>query len=245
MTEAQAAKVEVFTLHEKDKIVNDFEYYNQKKEDGKGAGDDPFLEQKLQSTQNSIIKNNTTKSVILAPFNSTKSHISDNFFKRDSIQDLLLPNDVFVFANKCKEINRQYMLNNNAELDNGVYNENDEKEESGAQNSPAKAQENDGLTGLDQQIDNDVEPNLLQPQDNKSAADNVAVSMIGPPQVESNATSNLHSLNTSQIVVDTEKACKLEERYGYDYDYIIESLENEELNHCTTAYYLLDQQKEF
>ena len=34
MTEAQAAKVEVFTLHEKDKIVNDFEYYNQKKEDG-------------------------------------------------------------------------------------------------------------------------------------------------------------------------------------------------------------------
>ena len=66
--------------------------------------------------------------MILAPFNSTKSHISDNFFKRDSIQDLLVSNDVFVFANKCKEINRQYMLNNNAELDNGVYNENEEKD---------------------------------------------------------------------------------------------------------------------
>jgi hypothetical protein len=37
------------------------------------------------------------------------------------------PSNVLVFANKCKEINRQYMLNNNAELDNGVYNENDER----------------------------------------------------------------------------------------------------------------------
>ena len=38
--------------------------------------------------------------MILAPFNSTKSHISDNFFKRDSIQDLLVSNEVLVFANK-------------------------------------------------------------------------------------------------------------------------------------------------
>ena len=116
LTEQQISKIEVFTKHEKEKIVNDFEYYNQKKEDGK-TGDDPFLEQKLQSTQNSIIKNNTTKSVILAPFNSTKSHISDTFYKRDSIQELLVSKSVLAFANKCKEINRQYMLNNNAELD--------------------------------------------------------------------------------------------------------------------------------
>lgn len=57
------------------------------------------------------------------------------------------------FANKCKEINRQYMLNNNAELDNGVYNENDGNEENGNgqhQNSPANEKEapDDGLMGL-------------------------------------------------------------------------------------------------
>ena len=33
-----------------------------------------------------------------------------------------------LFADKCKEVNRQYMLNNNAELDNGVYNENEQEE---------------------------------------------------------------------------------------------------------------------
>jgi hypothetical protein len=81
----------------------------------------------LVTTQNSLYKNNTTKSVILAPFNSTKSHISDNFYLDESVQEILMPRDVLVFADKCKEVNRQYMLNNNAELDNGVYNENEEK----------------------------------------------------------------------------------------------------------------------
>ena len=36
-----------------------------------------------------------------------------------------MPISVLIFADKCKEINRQYMLNNNLELDNGVYNENE------------------------------------------------------------------------------------------------------------------------
>ena len=51
--------------------------------------------------------------------------------------------DVLVFKDKCREINRQYMLNNNAELDNGVYNEDEhEKQEDKA------ADEDDGLVGM-------------------------------------------------------------------------------------------------
>jgi hypothetical protein len=99
----------------------------------------------LVTTQNSIFKNNTTKSVILAPFNSTKSHISDNFHLDESIQNLIMPKDVLIFADKCKEINRQYMLNNNAELDNGVYNEEDKPKE--------EEEEQDGLMGMNQQIE--------------------------------------------------------------------------------------------
>lgn len=47
------------------------------------------------------------------------------------------------------------MLNNNAELDNGVYNENEEAEKQ-LQNSPVNQKEavDDGLMGLDMQIDN-------------------------------------------------------------------------------------------
>lgn len=38
----------------------------------------------------------------------------------------MVPSDALVFSDKCREVNRLYMLNNNAELDNGVYNEEDE-----------------------------------------------------------------------------------------------------------------------
>ena len=48
------------------------------------------------------------------------------------------------------------MLNNNAELDNGVYNENDEKDNIQPQNSPRDEKEapDDGLMGLNMQIEN-------------------------------------------------------------------------------------------
>lgn len=38
---------------------------------------DMFTEHMLDSTQNSILKNAETKSVILAPFNSTKSNLDE------------------------------------------------------------------------------------------------------------------------------------------------------------------------
>ena len=85
------------------------------------------------------MKNNTTKSVILAPFNSTRSHISENFFKRDSIQEILVSNSAMMFEDRCREVNRQYMLNNNAELDNGVYNEDEEAKKKDEAKSAAKA----------------------------------------------------------------------------------------------------------
>jgi hypothetical protein len=75
----------------------------------------------LNSTQNSLVKNASTKSVILAPFNSTRSHIDDNFHMRKSIQDLIIDKKNIKFAAKVKEVDRQYEANNNAELDNGVY----------------------------------------------------------------------------------------------------------------------------
>ena len=83
---------------------------------------DPFAEHmSLNSTQNSLVKNVSTKSVILAPFNSTRTHIDENFHNRDSIQDLMIDKRVIKFDAKVKEVDRQYEANNNAELDNGVY----------------------------------------------------------------------------------------------------------------------------
>ena len=45
--------------------------------------EDPFL--KMNSDSENSLKNNSTKSVILAPFNSTNSNISDNYYLDDEI----------------------------------------------------------------------------------------------------------------------------------------------------------------
>ena len=73
------------------------------------------------------VRNNNTKSVILAPFNSvvTESANTNSVIegdKSDSVVDLLqLKNDVLMFDKKVKETNLNYEMNNNGEIDNGVF----------------------------------------------------------------------------------------------------------------------------
>jgi hypothetical protein len=57
----------------------------------------------------------------LAPFNSTISDV-ESFFK--DIREMAPMRDkkeVMKFEARCRDQNRQYEINNNAELDNGVY----------------------------------------------------------------------------------------------------------------------------
>ena len=73
------------------------------------------------------IKNITTKSSLLAPYNTL---IQENesymeYESQDSFDDLNNPNinfenDILIFNNKIKEYNLNYELNNNGECDNGV-----------------------------------------------------------------------------------------------------------------------------
>lgn len=119
--------MDLFTEQEKEKIKAEFDYYtmgHSKKQEDTLA--DPFAEQMLQSTQNSLLRNVSTKSVILAPFNSTKSHISSHLHA--SVEDMLIDKGCLRFAIKVKEVDRQYEQNNNAELDNGVYHQDEEEE---------------------------------------------------------------------------------------------------------------------
>ena len=106
------------------------------------------------------------------------------------------------------------MLNNNAELDNGVYNENEEK---------PKEEEQDGLMGMNVQLESQEPAN----------------DVIEPMPI-SNLNSNIGSLNTSQIMVNEDNVDKMEKRFGYDPNYVISELNNDELNHATTTYFLID-----
>ena len=79
----------------------------------------PFTEGNIDSTQNALIKNVTTRSIVLAPFNST---MTDVFNFDESLETLPARNKQFKFKGRVKELDREYEKNNNGEVDNGVYN---------------------------------------------------------------------------------------------------------------------------
>ena len=69
--------LDLFTDSEKEIMRNEFTY-NDTRRYNRNEGDDLFTEHGLESTQNALLKNVSTKSVILAPFNSTVSQISND-----------------------------------------------------------------------------------------------------------------------------------------------------------------------
>jgi uridine kinase len=98
--------VQVFTDQELQMIEKEFTYSDARRynrNEGENIPSDCFTEQALDSTLNSMIKNASSKSIILAPFNSTKSHLSD--IKTGSFNDLLIEkNHVMRFAARVREL---------------------------------------------------------------------------------------------------------------------------------------------
>ena len=103
--------VKVFSDSEKEGIVAEFDYYNKRERDVIVDGEhqvvptDPFAEQMLSSTQNSDLKNVSSRSVILAPFNSTRTNL--DYSEDDAIvKQMLAPKNAVKFSAKVKEIDR-------------------------------------------------------------------------------------------------------------------------------------------
>lgn len=109
---------DIFTENEKETIKKELTYANTKRINrnfGKDAltkelghfsdGSDQFpffTEHRLDSTQNSLVRNRTTKSVILAPFNSTLTHISSG---RDE-PPMFKKKEIIRFGVKVKDVDR-------------------------------------------------------------------------------------------------------------------------------------------
>lgn len=108
----------LFTAQEKETIEKEYCCYRKEKRPGETGS--LFTEQNIDSTQNELTRNNTSKSVILAPFNSTLTHQSE----ADSFDSRLVQDNkaIINFGAKVRDVDRQYEKNNNGDVDNGVYN---------------------------------------------------------------------------------------------------------------------------
>ena len=109
--------VSLFEATEKEAIRKEYAYSAKRKEDTDTAT--IFTEQNIDLTQSELTRNNTTKSVILAPFNSIASN--ESLLEKEA-EDALPKRKLMKFAARVKEIDRQYEKNNNGDMDNGVFN---------------------------------------------------------------------------------------------------------------------------
>lgn len=110
--------LEMFTEEEKQKIWKEFTFNDCEK---LNRNFDPHIEQKslldftdfdLNQTEYGLLKNSSTKSVILAPFNSSVTDLSAPL-KEDIKQMIVDVYDILQFGPMVKEINRKYEENNN------------------------------------------------------------------------------------------------------------------------------------
>ena len=159
----------IFNEQEKAQIRKEFTYNEarriQRKDDELEAAD-CFTELGINTTVNTDLKNVSSKSIILAPFNSTKSHVSD---LHPSIEENMHEkNKIIKFAAKCRDADRQYEMNNCWELDNGVYNKfvynSPEGEESKQEDDKESETSQSHRSGLDGNLNNKKAKDKKKPE---------------------------------------------------------------------------------
>lgn len=198
--------------------------------DYRSADKDNLMENftlKNLDTKNDIhFKNVATKSHILAPFNSS---LKDSLVEEYEY-DLEVNNEMMKLIGKVKEANHQYELNNNNEFDYGVIKKQNSKEKEKEKDRSSSATPFEMNSGL-----------ISPPQDNPSNR----YSGINTPRSDSltHKTKPKSTSMTTQTFVIDEEVIKQVEEMGYTRDYILKSLNNNDLNHSTTCYYILHNNK--
>ena len=142
-------ELNLFNDMEKDLIQKEYTY-NDPRRYNRNENEEPndcFTEHNLESVYNSL-KNASSKSIILAPFNSTQSNIANHY--TSAVKELVVEKMmVLKFARRCREIDRKYEDEFNANLDNGVYHRpaNDSEEgKSEGDNEPGQEEVNQRLS---------------------------------------------------------------------------------------------------
>ena len=108
--------VQLFNEEERELIKKEYTYNDQSRYN-RNENEEPvdcFTEHNFES-QYSTLKNHSSKSVILAPFNSTMSDQDGTLEEMNSLieNNLVDKKRVLRFAKKCREVDRQYEFNNN------------------------------------------------------------------------------------------------------------------------------------
>ena len=159
-----------------------------------------------------------TKSIILAPFNSSISIEKNvkNLNTKENLDsnnpDLIVRNGIIKFNPKAKDLNRNYELNNNQEIDNGIIiiSKDSEKKE---------------------------KKDILHFDSNKNSKFNSRrFSPIREKEINNNKITIIRKNNNLK-----EKILEKMKNLGYEKEYIKNCINNKEFNYATATYKILDK----
>ena len=159
------------------------------------------------------LKNITTKSTLLAPYNSiipNENSIMELDFQ-DSFDDanninIQLENDIAIYNNKVKEYNLNYELNNNGEVDNGML-----------------INSKTGTVSFSGTINNSQVSKISRNEEN----DDWLGEIMEEEKREENKEKKIN------------KILKEIESMGFDRDYVLKCVNNDILCHASTIFYLM------
>ena len=180
-----------------------------------------FTLKNLYTINDIINKDINTKSVILAPFNSTFENNNDGSNESRIYDNNLeiINNDVYFFCENAKILNRKYELNNNGEIDHGILinHSTKNKDHSNLMNELLNGSKNEDENSLDRK---------------------------NSEFTKLDSKRNVSSLTDSSTLVIDEAVLKTMENFGYIRDDIQKFLINNELNYATATYFLLSNGNE-
>ena len=203
------SNVDYRDINNKDDIIENFDLKN------------------LDTGEETENKNINTKSIILAPFNSSMSEEENKFIINNTKiknseddynnKELIIKNNVIKFSVKVKELNRNYELNNNGEIDNGVVispNDSHEKKKENNDISPYNGSYYSKIQSKPFSPFNEMEEGLSSRRENKDDKNN-------------------NTINDKAL----SELCEL----GYNKKYVIDCINKNDINYATAGYYLLDK----
>lgn len=169
-------------------------------------------------------KNGNTKSIILAPFNSSFSENSEDSYnynpkikksKNKKIRKIIcdfdnpeleIKNNIIKFGIKARDLNRNYELNNNGEIDNGI-------------------------------VISPKDSNMIYPHDLSPFEDNSDKAFSPYSDLEDSREIQQNNKEKRNVIYD--KILQEMTLLGYNEVYVRECIENNEFNYATACYFLL------
>ena len=203
-----------------------------------------LISENSKNKNNSKGENITSKSSILAPYNSLISEYesssqrlslkSNDLFDDFNNSKIKLENDQVIFCKKIKEYNRLYELNNNGEVDNGVLINSKTQSSINMSDRSSRSSRSNRNDILEINISSNGSYAIFNENDEK-----IQVKKLNDKKKEKNKNSKKNVNEELEKKMKINNILNQMNLMGFDKKYVLDCVQKNELCHASAVYYLM------